>query len=132
MPNILHIAPRACVKVLVPELSRACIYLMLYYVKLHEIKFYVASCCLPDALPGLPPRPDAFRASQNPPPCRAKFPATPGRACRAGKPDPGWRRPPTTPGPNLPGRFGCAIRKVKKSRFTRGARYGKCAVHMGT
>ena len=41
MPNILRIAARACVEVLVPELSRACIYLMLYYVKLHEIKFYV-------------------------------------------------------------------------------------------
>ena len=41
MPNILHIAPRACAKVLVPEPPCACIYLMLYYVKLHEIKFYV-------------------------------------------------------------------------------------------
>ena len=72
MLNILRIAPRACVKVLVPEPPCACIYLMLYYVKLHEIKFYVHFGSLPDALPGLPPRSDAFRASQNPPPCRAK------------------------------------------------------------
>ena len=69
MPNILRIAARACVEVLVPEPPCACIYLMLYYVKLHEIKFYVPCSKYIQLFPPLPPLPGAFRASQNPPPC---------------------------------------------------------------
>ena len=102
---------------------------MLYFIKLHELKFYVVAHTYIYRSHPLPPLPAAFGTPQNPPPCRFRawhgFPATPGRACRVGRPDPGWGFVRTTPGPNPPGRFGCAMRGCVLSPFTRGGQVRK-------
>ena len=48
------------------------------------------------------------------------FPAS--RACRGGRADRGWGRARTTPGPNPPGRLGCATEFCFLSLLTRRAR----------
>ena len=50
----------------------------------------------------------------------ARLPATPDQACRVGRADPGWRRGPTTPGPNPQAGFAAGRRGCVVSPFTRG------------
>ena len=75
------------------------------------------------------------KPSPVPIPGLAGFPATPGRACRAGRPDPGWGFVRTTPGPNPQSRpsaqFPCFCCDLGRIRVGSGSDPGRIRVLLG-
>ena len=105
---------------------------MLYYVKLHEIRFYFCIGCLPDALPGLPPRSDAFRARKTlPHAAQSDFQRQGGHA-EPGSPIPGGADLPPPQGPIPPAGLLWAIYSMLAFAVVRLNDSGPCARLQGS